>query len=223
MCPREDHLYCRFKRIADATLAGLLLILLSPVLLVLAGLVATSLGRPVLFRQDRPGLGGHIFTLIKFKTMRSPGDAGSVDDSVRLTRFGRLLRSTSLDELPELVNVLRGHMSFVGPRPLLVEYLPRYTPEQARRHLIRPGLTGLAQVRGRNTLGWSERFALDVEYVDRHGLRLDASILVSSAVVVLRRTGVTAPGHVTVPRFTGSSEASPGDGAASRPVTLSNP
>jgi len=150
-----------------------------------------------------------VFTLVKFRTMRTPTDTRSVDDAVRLTRFGRLLRSTSLDELPELVNVLLGHMSFVGPRPLLVEYLARYTPEQARRHLVRPGVTGLAQVRGRNALAWSERFALDVEYVDRHSLRIDACVLLSSAVVVLRRTGVTAPGHVTVPRFTGSGEATP--------------
>ncbi len=203
-------MYRRYgKRLLDLTLAGAGLIVLSPLLLILAILVRARLGGPVLFRQERPGLGGKPFTLYKFRTMtdaRGP-DGAPLPDAARLTPFGRFLRSTSLDELPELWNVLVGDMSLVGPRPLLSEYLPLYTPEQARRHEVRPGITGWAQVNGRNSLSWEERFALDVWYVDRCSLWLDLRILARTALMVLRREGVSAEGHATMPRFTGSPAA----------------
>jgi lipopolysaccharide/colanic/teichoic acid biosynthesis glycosyltransferase len=157
----------------------------------------------VLFRQVRPGLAGQPFELVKFRTMRS----GTGSDAERLTSLGRFLRSTSLDELPELWNVLRGDMSLVGPRPLLVEYLDLYSPRQARRHEVRPGITGLAQVAGRNLVGWDERFELDVEYVERRSLGLDLRILWRTAVAVVRREGVTAEGEATMPPFRGSASA----------------
>ena len=194
------------KRALDAIGAALALIGLSPLLIGLAVLVAVRLGRPVLFRQDRPGLHGTTFTIVKFRTMLEPAAiAGTVDDADRLTPFGRWLRSTSLDELPSLWNVLVGEMSFVGPRPSLCRYLDLYTPEQHRRHDVRPGLTGLAQVRGRNALPWPERLRSDLEYVDTRSLALDARILLRTIGVVLRREGITTPGHATSEAFTGTS------------------
>ncbi len=168
---------------------------------IIAVVIRLRMGSPVLFRQERPGLGGRPFTLIKFRTMR----AGAGDDDVRLTRLGRLLRTTSLDELPELWNVLVGDMSLVGPRPLLVEYLPRYSPRQARRHEVRPGLTGLAQVEGRNLVAWEERFELDVRYVDTHSLALDLRIIARTVSAVLRREGISGEGEATMAPFQGSS------------------
>lgn len=168
---------------------------------IIAVVIRLRMGSPVLFRQERPGLGGRPFTLIKFRTMR----AGAGDDDVRLTRLGRLLRTTSLDELPELWNVLVGDMSLVGPRPLLVEYLPRYSPRQARRHEVRPGLTGLAQVEGRNLVAWEERFELDVRYVDTRSLALDLRIIARTVSAVLRREGISGEGEATMAPFQGSS------------------
>ncbi|HET9519128.1 MAG TPA: sugar transferase [Actinoplanes sp.] len=198
------------QRLIDIVVAAVALVLASPVLLVVALLVAAGLGRPVLFRQPRPGRLGVPFTLVKFRTMRDVDPArGLITDADRMTRLGRLLRATSLDELPTLWNVLRGDMSLVGPRPLLVRYLDRYTPEQARRHLVRPGLTGLAQVRGRNSLSWEEKFALDVWYVDNRSLRLNARICAETVLTVVRRDGITAEGDVTMPEFMGTAAEVP--------------
>ncbi len=174
-----------------------------PILVVVAVIVRVKLGSPVLFRQKRPGLGGRIFELVKFRSMTDATDASGrlLPDSARLTAFGRALRSTSLDELPELWNVLKGDMGLVGPRPLLVEYLPRYSPEQARRHDVRPGLTGLAQIKGRNTLDWEERFRWDVHYVEKHTLWLDVKILFSTLIKVFARSGINADGEATMPAF----------------------
>ena len=186
-------------------MAGVLLIASLPVQAVVAGLVAARMGRPVLFRQPRPGLRGEVFTLLKFRSMLSEDTGrGLVTDEQRLTKLGRTLRATSLDELPTLWNVLRGEMSFVGPRPLLVEYLPLYSAEQARRHEVRPGITGLAQVSGRNSLSWEDKFRLDVRYVDNLSLGLDARILLSTLRTVLSRAGVSADGQATMSRFEGS-------------------
>ncbi len=199
---RPSGAYRVVKRGLDIVAAAALLILSSPVQAVVAVLVATRLGRPVLFTQERPGLNAQVFTLMKFRTMANTDpDKGLVTDEERLTRLGRTLRATSLDELPTLWNVLRGDMSLVGPRPLLVRYLPRYTPEQARRHEVRPGVTGLAQVSGRNALSWEEKFALDVEYVDHQSLGLDLSILWRTVTAVLRRDGISQEGHATMPEF----------------------
>jgi lipopolysaccharide/colanic/teichoic acid biosynthesis glycosyltransferase len=190
------------KRILDAALAAAGLVVLSPVILVVAAVVALTMGSPVLFRQARPGLRGAPFQLVKFRTMRPGSGAFSAsDDADRLTPIGRWLRATSLDELPTLWNVVRGDMSLVGPRPLLVAYLDRYTPEQARRHEVRPGVTGLAQVRGRNGLGWAEKFEYDVWYVDHRCLRLDARILGETLLAVLRRDSITAEGCATAHEF----------------------
>lgn len=197
--------YDRVKRALDVLGAAILLVATSPVQLAVAIAVAASLGRPVLFRQVRPGRGGRVFTLVKFRSMRDADPSRHlVTDEERITRFGRALRSTSLDELPTLLNVLRGDMSIVGPRPLLVSYLERYSPEQARRHEVRPGITGLAQVSGRNAIGWDEKLRIDVEYVDNRSLRLDACILRRTVLAVLRREGVSADGHVTAHEFRGS-------------------
>lgn len=187
------------KRAFDLGVAILLLIGLAPLLLLLALLVWFDLGRPVLFCQLRPGLGGKPFLIYKFRTMRDSAAA----DSARLTRFGRFLRSFSLDELPELVNVVRGEMSLVGPRPLLMEYLPLYSPRQARRHEVRPGITGWAQVRGRNAVSWEERFELDLWYVEHCSFFLDLKILFLTLKQVVTRKGISAAGHATMPRFTG--------------------
>lgn len=197
------------KRLLDFVVALLLLLLLSPVLLVVALVVRLRLGAPVLFRQMRPGRHGVPFQLVKFRTMitneRAP-DGRVYSDADRLPSFGRLLRSTSLDELPELWNVLAGDMSLVGPRPLLMEYLPLYSEEQARRHAVRPGITGWAQVQGRNAVGWPERLALDVWYVDHRSFRLDLKILVMTVMTVVRRDGIQHDGHATMPPFRGHNE-----------------
>jgi sugar transferase EpsL len=187
------------KTAIDRAVAAAALLALSPVLQVVALAVRLDLGRPVLFRQRRPGRFGEPFALLKFRTMR----AGSGPDGERLTRFGRFLRATSLDELPELWNVLRGEMSLVGPRPLLTHYLARYDDEQARRHAVRPGLTGWAQVNGRNAVGWEERLAMDVWYVDHRSLALDARIVLKTIQVVLGRRGINAPGSDSMPEFRG--------------------
>lgn len=184
----------------------MLLVLLSPVLLATAILVRTKLGTPILFRQLRPGRHGRPFTLVKFRTMCNGVDRGGspLPDAERITAFGQWLRSTSLDELPELWNVFVGDMSLVGPRPLLMEYLPLYSKEQARRHELRPGITGWAQINGRNLLSWDERLSLDVWYVDNSSLWLDLRTLARTVARVLKRDGITAPGHATVAPFAGS-------------------
>ena len=191
------------KRILDAGVAGVGLVVTAPLQAAVALAVLKEHGRPVLFRQPRPGKDGRVFELVKFRTMVLP-DAQRVSDADRLTSLGALLRATSLDELPTLWNVLKGDMSLVGPRPLLVQYLERYSPEQARRHEVRPGITGLAQVRGRNNLDWDDKFALDVEYVDNRSLGLDLRILWETVAVVLLRRGISADGHVTMSEFRGA-------------------
>ncbi len=193
------------KRLFDTFLSSLSLLLLGIPLVFLAWTVCRSLGRPVFFRQLRPGLHGLPFQMIKFRTMTDAcGPSGQLlPDSDRLTPFGRFLRSSSLDELPELWNVLKGDMSLVGPRPLLMEYLPLYSPEQARRHEVRPGITGWAQVNGRNALSWEEKFKLDVWYVDHHSLWLDIKILWLTVRKVLVREGISGEGEATMSKFTG--------------------
>ena len=193
------------KRLLDVLIAAAALLLLAP-LIGLTGLaIRLTMGTPVLFRQQRPGLGGRLFTLVKFRTMRplGPGEDAEASDGRRVTTLGRILRASSLDELPQLWNVLRGDMSLVGPRPLLPEYLPLYSPEQARRHEVRPGITGWAQVNGRNAASWPERLRMDVWYVDHRSLRLDLRILRLTLRQVFRREGITGPGHKTVRYFRG--------------------
>ncbi|MES2721233.1 MAG: sugar transferase [Pseudomonadota bacterium] len=194
------------KRFFDGVAAVTALILLSPVLASVALLVRVNLGAPVLFRQLRPGLNGKPFRVVKLRTMRDAIDARghALPDEQRLTRFGQFLRSTSLDELPGLWNVLTGDMSLVGPRPLLMEYLPLYSTEQARRHEVRPGVTGWAQVNGRNAISWEEKFKLDVWYVDNQSLWLDIRILFLTVKKVLIRDGISAEGEATMPKFTGT-------------------
>lgn len=194
------------KRLIDAVAAVMLIVLFAPIFAVVAIVVRVALGAPVMFRQQRPGRRGVPFELIKFRTMsyRTGATGQLLSDAERLGNLGRLLRSSSLDELPELWNVLKGEMSLVGPRPLLMEYLPLYTPEQRRRHDVRPGITGWAQVNGRNALTWEQRFTLDVWYVDHVSLALDAKVLLKTVIGVLTRHGVAADGHVTMPKFTGS-------------------
>ena len=196
------------KRLFDLITASLGLLLFGLPLLALAWQVRRKLGSPVLFTQVRPGLHGKPFRMVKFRTMthaRGP-DGQLLPDAERLTPFGRWLRATSLDELPELWNVLRGEMSLVGPRPLLMEYLPLYSPEQARRHEVRPGITGWAQVNGRNAISWADKFALDVWYVDHQSLWLDVQILWRTVRKVLLRDGISAPGDATMPKFEGFHE-----------------
>jgi sugar transferase EpsL len=193
------------KRIFDLVVSLLALIVLSPLLILLSILVLVKHGSPVVFCQTRPGLNGKPFKMIKFRTMTNQKDANGelLADDQRLTRFGKLLRATSLDELPELVNVLKGDMSLVGPRPLLMAYLERYTKEQNRRHEVRPGITGWAQVNGRNNVPWEERFKLDVWYVDHHNLALDIKILWLTVLKVVRRADVSQDGHATMSEFMG--------------------
>ena len=193
------------KRIFDLALTLPSLVIFSPVMAVTALAIWLVEGRPIFFRQPRPGLGGKIFTVIKFRTMRNETftDGRSLPDSARLSRLGRLLRATSLDELPELWNILRGEMSLVGPRPLLVAYLERYSPQQARRHEVLPGLTGWAQVNGRNSVSWDEKFRLDVWYVDHWSLLLDIKILWLTVWKVLRREGINQTGSDTAEEFMG--------------------
>ena len=199
--------YERFiKRPLDAFLATGALIVLSPVLLVTAILVRTKLGSPVLFTQDRPGKDGKIFKLYKFRSMTDDRDADGnlLPDDQRLPAFGQKLRSTSLDELPELINMVKGDMAVVGPRPLLVKYLPRYNAHQARRHEVRPGFTGLAQVHGRNSISWEEKFDWDVKYVDSITFKGDVKIILDTVRTVLKREGITGGGEVTMAEFMGS-------------------
>jgi lipopolysaccharide/colanic/teichoic acid biosynthesis glycosyltransferase len=194
------------KRLFDIVVASVLIVVLSPLALLLLLLVAIKLGRPVLFTQQRPGLGGKLFTLRKIRSMTNETGLGGelLSDDVRLTSLGVWLRSTSLDELPGLWSVLMGDMSLVGPRPLLVEYLPLFDKEQARRHSVRPGLTGWAQVHGRNAVNWQRKFELDVWYVDHQSLLLDFKILVMTLFKVAKQEGISADGHVTMKRFTGN-------------------
>jgi lipopolysaccharide/colanic/teichoic acid biosynthesis glycosyltransferase len=207
------------KRALDilAALAGL--VILSPLLLATAIAVRALLGRPILFRQLRPGLHGRPFELVKFRTMLDDPRLGTgvASDAQRLTRFGRLLRASSLDELPQLWNVLRGEMSLVGPRPLLMSYMERYSPEQARRHEVKPGLTGWAQVNGRNAVSWDERFALDLWYVDHRSFLLDLRILAMTGLRLVRPRGISAAGQATMPEFTGSAPS------AGEPVSHETP
>lgn len=196
------------KRCLDLLVAGSLLLLSAPLLAVVSLAIAATLGRPVFFRQRRPGLGGKPFYLYKFRTMKEQRNAAGelLPDGERLTTLGRWLRSSSLDELPTLWNVLKGDMSLVGPRPLLMQYLERYSPEQARRHEVVPGITGWAQIHGRNRLSWEEKFALDVWYVDHQSFFLDLKILAKTLGTVLRREGISAQGQATAEEFRGSSE-----------------
>jgi lipopolysaccharide/colanic/teichoic acid biosynthesis glycosyltransferase len=197
------------KRAIDVVGAGVGLTLGAPIMACVSVAIARDLGRPVLFRQVRPGRAGVPFRLVKFRTMRDATDRDGrpLPDHERLTRFGRWLRASSLDELPELWNVLRGDMSLVGPRPLLMQYLGRYSPEQARRHEVRPGLTGWAQIHGRNAVAWDERLALDVWYVQHWSLALDVRILLRTIAAVLRKEGISAPGEATMSEFMGSAPA----------------
>ena len=194
------------KRVFDITVSSIALLLLLPVFGIIYYKVAKNLGRPVLFRQKRPGLNGSIFEMMKFRSMRDAVDKEGhvLPDSERLTPFGKKLRSSSLDELPGLWSVLKGDMSLVGPRPLLVEYLPLYSKEQARRHDVKPGITGWAQVNGRNAISWDDKFTLDVWYVDNQSFWLDIKILFLTVKKVLVRDGVSAEGEVTMSKFTGS-------------------
>lgn len=193
------------KRLADIVCSGLGLIFLSPILLITAIFIRIKLGSPIFFTQDRVGKDGKIFKMIKFRTMLDATDKWGepLPDEERLTHFGKLLRSTSIDELPELINVFKGDMSLVGPRPLLVEYIELYSKEQWRRHEVRPGITGWAQVNGRNTLDWKSRFKLDVEYVDTFNLLLDIKILFMTIGKVLKRDGISQEGHATMEKFNG--------------------
>ena len=194
------------KRSFDIALSGMALLVLAPVLVALAALVRLKLGRPVLFRQTRPGLGGVPFEMIKFRTMTDHRDSSGQlrPDEERLTPFGRLLRTTSADELPELWNVLKGEMSLVGPRPLLMQYLARYSARQWRRHEVKPGITGWAQINGRNALSWDEKFELDIWYVDNCSFLLDLKILFMTILQVVQRRGISSAGHATMPEFMGN-------------------
>jgi lipopolysaccharide/colanic/teichoic acid biosynthesis glycosyltransferase len=194
------------KRIFDLSFSILVLPVALGVLAIVAALVFISLGRPVFFTQVRPGLGGRPFRLIKFRTMRDEFDPNGnpLPDVDRMTRFGRFLRSSSLDELPEFWNIIRGDMSLVGPRPLLVQYLERYNERQARRHEVRPGLTGWAQVNGRNAISWDQRLEMDVWYVENHSIWVDLKILLKTVVSILHRRGISADGEATMPEFTGT-------------------
>lgn len=206
----KDGVYARFiKRPLDIVLSLGALLVLSPVLLAVALLIRVKLGSPVIFQQDRPGMNEKIFTLYKFRTMTDDRDEQGVlrPDADRLTKFGRFLRSSSLDELPELINILKGDMSWVGPRPLLVQYLSLYNPFQKRRHDVKPGLTGLAQVSGRNALGWEEKFQLDVHYVDTLCFTRDWTILLHTVWAVLKRRGINSTDAATMPPFLGTNQA----------------
>jgi sugar transferase EpsL len=196
-----------FRRTCDLALALAGAVVCAPLAVMLAGLILLVDGRPVLFRQPRPGRDGRVFRLVKFRTMTTAGPGRAQSDEARITRLGKVLRATSLDELPTLVNVMAGDMSLVGPRPLLVEYLPRYTSAQARRHSIRPGMTGWAQINGRNAISWEQKFVLDVWYVDNASPGLDIRILLRTVGTVLRRESIGAEGHATMPLFLGPSAA----------------
>jgi sugar transferase EpsL len=194
------------KRVVDVAVSLIALVVFSPILLIVAFVVYTRLGSPVVFVQQRPGLHGRPFKMMKFRTMTDARDKDGhlLPDHERLTSTGRLLRATSLDELPELINVLKGEMSLVGPRPLLMQYLERYTPEQARRHEVKPGITGWAQVNGRNAISWEEKFALDVWYVDHYSFLLDVKIILQTLGKVLKRDGISEQGQATMTEFMGT-------------------
>ncbi len=193
------------KRLIDIVLSGCALVVLSPILLIVALLVRTKLGAPVIFKQKRPGLNEKIFEMYKFRTMTDEKDENGelMPDEVRLTSFGKKLRSTSLDELPELINIFKGDMSIVGPRPLLVSYLERYSSEQKKRHAVKPGITGLAQVEGRNSLSWEEKFNFDIEYVNSVSFLLDIKIVFKTVSVVLKREGISSSTSSTMEEFKG--------------------
>ena len=208
MKSKSNGLYCKLiKRFMDFLIAALSIIIFSPLLIILAILVRVKLGGPVIFKQERPGLNGKVFKLYKFRTMTDAKDENGnlLDDEYRLTSFGKKLRSTSLDELPELYNILKGDMSIVGPRPLLVKYLPLYNDEQKRRHDVRPGLTGLAQLSGRNAITWTEKFNKDIEYVDNVSLGLDISIFFKTIYCVLKKEGINSDSAATMEDFTGNN------------------
>lgn len=196
------------KRVIDLMVSVSILILLSPILIITAIMVRLKLGAPILFTQQRPGLHGKPFNLYKFRTMSNLLDSKGqlLSDELRLTSFGKLLRKYSLDEFPQLINVIKGEMSLVGPRPFLMEYLPLYSKEQMARHNVKPGITGWAQVNGRNTLTWEEKFKMDVWYVENHNLLLDLKILMKTAIKVLKKEGISQQGQVTMEKFTGSNE-----------------
>ena len=218
--PFTPMIYRRYaKPLADRMLATLSLLLLTPFLLILCGLIAIRMGRPVLFRQTRIGLGDRAFEFVKFRTMTNQrgSDGQLLPDAERLTRLGQLLRSTSLDEIPQLWNVVKGDMSLIGPRPLLPEYLPRYSTEQRRRHHAMPGITGWAQVNGRNGLSWEDKFRHDVWYVDNCSFKLDLKILAMTFVAVFARRGISRQGHATVPAFMGAPSAQENVGPGPRP------
>jgi lipopolysaccharide/colanic/teichoic acid biosynthesis glycosyltransferase len=202
-------LYTYGKRILDVVVASLAIVLLSPVLAIVYILSRVKLGKPVLFKQLRPGMHGELFTMIKFRTMTNGRDAQDelLPDAMRMTKWGSFLRASSLDELPELWNVLKGEMSLVGPRPLLVEYLPLYSKEQVRRHEVRPGITGLAQVNGRNAISWDEKFALDIDYVNSRTFSLDVKIILQTFANLIRKSDISAPGEATMPTFKGNVSA----------------
>lgn len=203
----RSNIYGRYiKRPLDFILALIAIILLSPVLLVITLLIRANLGSPVIFKQKRPGLNGEIFTMYKFRTMTNEKDDNGklLPNELRHTRFGRILRSTSLDELPELFNIIKGDMSIIGPRPLLVEYLPLYNSHQTRRHEVRPGLSGLAQVNGRNTITWEERFDFDVEYVENLSFLLDLKLILQTLLKVFKREGVNQSKLITMEKFKGT-------------------
>lgn len=195
------------KRAIDIVCSGIGLIILSPILIIAAILIRKNLGSPIFFTQDRIGKDGRVFKMIKFRTMLDATDkyGNQLPDEERLTSFGKLLRSTSIDELPELVNVFLGDMSLVGPRPLLVEYKDLYSAEQWRRHEVRPGITGWAQVNGRNSISWAEKFKLDVEYIDNYNLILDIKILFMTVLKVIKKDGISQDGHVTMEKFNGNN------------------
>ncbi|WP_324825780.1 sugar transferase [Sinanaerobacter sp. ZZT-01] len=196
------------KRLFDLIVSAGMLMILSPILLVLYVLCKIKLGSPAIFAQERPGLNGKVFKMYKFRSMTEEKDAEGnlLPDEIRLTTFGKKLRATSLDELPELINILKGEMSFVGPRPLLVKYLPLYSNEQARRHEVKPGLTGWAQVNGRNAIDWNQKFELDLWYVDHWSLTLDFKILCMTVAKVIKRDGVSAEGQATMGEFLGNKK-----------------
>ena len=205
---KNDGIYKRFiKRPMDIVLSLLAIIILSPVLLIVALLVRVKLGSPVIFKQKRPGLNEKIFTLYKFRTMTNEKDENGelLPNGIRLTKLGRILRATSLDELPELFNILKGDMSIIGPRPLLIEYLPLYNEKQKHRHDVRPGLSGLAQVNGRNAISWDEKFDYDVEYVESISFLLDVKLIVQTFFKVFRREGVNKSENITMDKFKGSA------------------
>ncbi|MBS1801644.1 MAG: sugar transferase [Acidobacteria bacterium] len=209
MDAREHARTYKLKRLFDLSVGTLALILLSPLMLLIGLLVFVFLGKPIVFRQRRPGLDGKLFTLLKFRTMMKPLDVSDklVRDGARITSFGRLLRSSSLDELPELINVIRGEMSIVGPRPLLACYLDRYSSVQMRRHEVLPGITGWAQINGRNTVSWDRKFVMDVWYVDHQSFWLDFKIIVLTMWRIIRRDGIDQPGVVGATEFMGSGTA----------------